>query len=106
MQESEIQESVDAVISLLPRVPDVVGPGSNLGWAFVVVGAEIDDEEQREYIRSRLRSMYSLAIHNVQSAEVTLEAVWRNREAAHAGFEDMKSWQDVLTGIQAEQILI
>lgn len=102
----DIHESVLSVISLLPQVPDVVGPGSNLGWAYVVIGAELDDEEQREYIRGRLQGLYSLAMQNVASAEKVLEEVWRNRDEARLGGKRYRHWQEIMQGLGVEQILI
>ncbi|KAJ5661150.1 Zn(2)-C6 fungal-type DNA-binding domain protein [Penicillium longicatenatum] len=106
IQHPEILKSVEIVVQLLPQVPDVVGPGSNLGWAFVVIGAELDAIEQREYFRGRLHSLRSLAIQNVASGELILEEVWRNRDAARLEEAKYRRWQEVMQDLEVEQILI
>lgn len=102
----EIQKAVLSVIDLLPLVPDVLGPGSNLGWAYVVVGVELDEEEHREYIWSRLQGLHSLALGNVFAAEKVLKAAWRNRDEAKVGREQYREWQQLMQELNVEQILI
>ncbi|KAL4969797.1 fungal specific transcription factor domain-containing protein [Aspergillus stella-maris] len=102
----DIQQAVSNVIDLLPLVPDVLGPGSNLGWAFVVVGAELDEEEHREYIWGRLQGLHSLALGNVWSAEKVLQAAWKNRDEAKLGKTRYREWQLLMQDLGVEQILI
>lgn len=104
----EIQESVDAVFELLPAVPDALGPGSNLGWCFTVIGAEVDDEDRREYLRSRLRNINLLAMENTKSAERVLECVWNQRDLAlkAEGNARFERWQDTMKIAGQEQVLV
>lgn len=102
----EIQEAVQSVLELLPLVPDVVGPGSNLGWAFVVIGIELEEEQVRQYIWGRLQGLRSLAFGNVESAEKILKAGWRNRDEARQGRGRCRHWQDLMQSLDVEQILI
>ncbi|KAL3487077.1 fungal-specific transcription factor domain-containing protein [Aspergillus germanicus] len=102
----EIQQAVLSVMDLLPLVPDVLGPGANLGWAYVVVGVELEDEERREYIWSRLQGLHSLALANVFAAEKVLKAAWRNRDEARLGREQYRDWQQLMQGLNIDQILI
>ena len=102
----EIQDAVQSVINLLPLVPDIMGPGSNLGWCYVVIGVELADTEQREYIWCRLQSLRSLAMQNVGSAERILMATWKNRDQARLGLAEYGYWQDLMRDLDIEQILI
>ncbi|KAF1851635.1 uncharacterized protein K460DRAFT_401650 [Cucurbitaria berberidis CBS 394.84] len=102
----EIQQSVNAVFSWLAQVPDAVGPGANVGWALVVIGTELDDEERREYIRCRWKALQVLGIGNTEAAARLLEEVWSKRDVARLFNEPMPRWQDVMRSSGADQILI
>lgn len=102
----EIQDAVQSAIDLFPLVPDVIGPGSNLGWAYVVIGVELTEAEQREYIWCRLQSLHSLALQNVDSAEKVLKAAWKNRDDSRLGLAEYGHWQDLMRILDIEQILI
>lgn len=102
----DILRSVDAIFDLLPRVPNAVGPGANLGWALVVVGSEIDDEERREYLRCRWKTLQVLGIGNADAGASLLEDVWSKRDAAHLFNESIPRWQQVMCNSGVEQILI
>jgi hypothetical protein len=101
-----ILQSVDAVFDLLPRVPSAVGPGANLGWALVVVGSEVDDEDRREYIRCRWKTLQVLGIGNAETGAALLEDVWSRRDAARLFNESIPRWQQVMCSSGVEQILI
>lgn len=102
-----IRDSVCSMFELLPLVPDCIGPGANLGWALVVIGAETDEEDQRQYIRCRYECLHALQMDNSRSAEKLLEAVWRHRDAVNTGCEpSYRPWQDIMHSINGDQILI
>lgn len=102
------QASIDAAFDLLPFVPDAIGPGSNLGWALVVIGSETDTPELREYIRCRWRALKLLELNNTESAERVVESVWQRRDAADPAhrWRDNWHWQDVMKTCGGEQILL
>lgn len=106
--DQRMQASIDAVFELLPYVPDASGPGSNLGWALVVIGSEIDAPDLREYIRCRWRGLKLLGMDNAVSAERVLDGVWQRRDAAHSSnywYENLH-WQDVMKACGGDQILV
>lgn len=101
----EVQRSVDAIFSLLAQVPDAVGPGTNVGRAFVVIGAELDDEERREYIRCRWKILQVLEMGNTDTTASLLEDVWHKRDVARLFNEKVPRWPDVMRCSGAEQII-
>jgi len=104
---AEIQESIDKMFELLATVPDALGPGSNLGWCLTVLGAELDDPDHREYIRSRLKGIKILGMNNPSSAEKILEQVWMQRDLYHQGFySHIPRWQDIMQSMGESQILV
>lgn len=104
---SEIQQMITSIFSLLPVVPDALGPGVNLGWCLTVVGAEVDDPEQRNYILHRLRGIRSLGLDNPQSAETVLREVWARRDTPQSSNNDaLDRWQDVMHSLGEGQILV
>ncbi|CAI6029595.1 hypothetical protein V2G26_010318 [Clonostachys chloroleuca] len=102
----EAQESLETALTLLTRVPDALGPGANLGWCLVVLGAELDLEEQREYINSRWAGMHLLGIYNTKNGQSILNEVWNRRDLVSSGFADPERWQDTMQRIGQSQILV
>jgi hypothetical protein len=103
---SEILESINAVFDLLPFVPDAMGPGSNLGWALVVIGSETDEPELRQYISCRWRGLNLLEMNNSRSGERLVKEIWRRRDLASRGIGVYENWQDVMNSVGGEQILV
>lgn len=101
-----IQESVDTMFKLLPLVPDVIGPGSNLGWVLTVLGAEVDEPENREYIRGRLMDICTLGMYNPKAALNVLERVWSQRDLSRMGYGKIQPWQEVMADLREDQILV
>lgn len=106
--DANAQASIDAVFELLPYVPDAIGPGSNLGWALVVIGSETDAPELREYLRCRWKGLSLLEMNNTQSAERLVENVWQRRDMAGLGnrWSANWHWQEVMKTCGGEQILV
>lgn len=102
----EIQCSLDTAKNLLAMVPDTSGPGANLGWCLVVMGAEMNDEHDRDYIRSRLERLQLLGIYNTRSGEGILEEVWSHADLVKLGQAVPESWQDAMQRIGQPQILV
>lgn len=100
--DSETQYSIDKSFELLACVPDALGPGSNLGWALVIIGSEVDAPDLRQYLRCRWRGLTLLEMSNNKSGERLTEAVWHRRDAAGPRV----LWQDVMQDIGGEQILV
>lgn len=101
-----IQSSIDAIFNLLPFVPDAIGPGANLGWAIVVVGAETDSEERREYLRCRWHSMEILGLRNTDYGGHLLEQVWNAQNKAKDFNRPRPRWQDIMRETDSDQILV
>ncbi|CAK7199360.1 hypothetical protein SEUCBS139899_002038 [Sporothrix eucalyptigena] len=102
----DIQASLVAALELLPIVPDALGPGANLGWCLVVIGAELDLGDQRDYFRSRLASLHLLGIHNTKNGHNILEEVWNHRDLVSKGQAPPERWQDIMQRIGESQILV
>ncbi|KAH8894013.1 hypothetical protein GQ53DRAFT_821134 [Thozetella sp. PMI_491] len=102
----QMQESLQKALSLLTFVPDAIGPGANLGWCLVVIGAELDVEDQRDYIRSRWEGMHLLGMYNSKSGERILEEVWNHRDLVSHGQAVPERWQDIMQNIGQTQILV
>jgi len=102
----DIQTSLDTVFELLQYVPDAFGPGANLGWALVVVGSEIDDEDRREYIRCRWRVLEVLGLGNTSSGAKLLEDVWVARDDARTFGWALPRWQTIMHDSSSEMILL
>ncbi|KAE9582887.1 hypothetical protein CGMCC3_g1224 [Colletotrichum fructicola] len=103
---SDMEESLQTALQLLTQVPDALGPGANLGWCLVVLGAELDLLDQRDYIRSRWYSMHLLGIYNTKSGEKILEAVWNHRDLVRSGLATPARWQDIMKDMGEHQILV
>ncbi|KAJ9493672.1 hypothetical protein LTR96_011029 [Exophiala xenobiotica] len=102
----DMLKSVESMIDLLTKVPDALGPGSNLGWCLTVLGAEIDAAEHREYIKTRLQCIRILGLDNPSSAEKVLEEVWAQRDARRRDGRILQRWHEVMRHMGQGQILI
>lgn len=103
-----IQEAISEAFELLPSIPDTSGPGSFLGWSMVVIGAEVDSADQREYIRRRLESLMLLCLnHGVLPLKV-LNEVWRRRDMTRMGSSHIRRcrWQEVMDDLEVDLALI
>lgn len=102
----EMEISLRTALQLLTLVPDALGPGANLGWCLVVIGAEIDVLDERDYIRSRWESMHLLGIYNSKNGQKILEEVWNHRDDVRNGQAIPERWQDIMQRIGETQILV
>lgn len=105
---ADIGAIIDKTFQLLPLVPDTVGPGSFLGWALVVIGAEIDANDRRQHIRRRLQSLELLALnHGIVGLRI-LDEVWSRRDALTAGTSNNRrcGWQEVMEDFQVDIALV
>ncbi|KAB5563498.1 fungal-specific transcription factor domain-containing protein, partial [Coniochaeta sp. 2T2.1] len=102
----EMQASLDTAKELLTMVPDALGPGANLGWCVVVLGAEMERVDDREYIQSRLDGLHLLGIHNTKNGQKILEEVWAHRDLVTHGQALPERWQDTMQRIGQSQILV
>lgn len=103
-----VQEAISKAFALLPCVPDTSGPGSFLGWSMVVIGAEVDGVDQREYIRRRLQSLTRLCLnHGVLPLKV-LDEVWRRRDMTRMGSSHSRKcrWQEVMDDLEVDLALV
>lgn len=101
-----IRGSLETAQDLLTMVPDALGPGANLGWCLVVLGAEMDVQHEREYIQSRLEGLHLLGIHNTKNGKKILEEVWAHRDLVTRGQAMPERWQDIMQRIGQSQILV
>ncbi|KAF2994093.1 hypothetical protein E8E14_001288 [Neopestalotiopsis sp. 37M] len=44
---ADMQTSLETALDLLPKIPSALGPGANLGWCLVVLGAELNAGDDR-----------------------------------------------------------
>ncbi|OQE39049.1 hypothetical protein PENCOP_c007G01356 [Penicillium coprophilum] len=102
----EMQASLDTAQELLTMVPDALGPGANLGWCLVVIGAEMDGVHQRDYVQSRLDGLHLLGIHNTKNGQKILDEVWTRRDLVTRGQATPERWQDTMQRIGQSQILV
>ena len=102
----EVQLSLDTAQELLTMVPDALGPGANLGWCLVVLGAELDGIHEREYVQSRLDGLHLLGLDNTKNGQKILEEVWSHRDLVSQGHALPERWQDVMQRIGQSQILV
>ncbi|KAK3322791.1 fungal-specific transcription factor domain-containing protein [Apodospora peruviana] len=102
----EMQASLDTAKQLLTMVPDALGPGANLGWCVVVLGAELERADEREYIQSRLDGLHLLGIHNTKNGQRILEEVWTRKDLVTQGRALPERWQDTMQRIGQSQILV
>jgi len=102
-------EALEEAFLLLPKVPDVFGPGSILGWSITVMGCEVpkEKEEEREYLRCRWNGIHGLGLkHSYKGAEL-LEEVWRRRDRAdETGGPPYPRFQDVSRDLGWQLVLI
>ncbi|KAJ5556478.1 hypothetical protein N7494_000393 [Penicillium frequentans] len=102
-----IASSVSEALRLLTLVPDAIGPGAGLGWCLVVIGSEIDSEDQRKYIRSRVHMLHSLGVNSTRSAERILDEIWNQRNMALRGdSQRLVRYQDVMRELGEPQVLV
>ncbi len=96
----DVQACIDTCFILLTEIPESIGPGAMLGWPLVVLGAEVDALDRRDFIRRRLTSMQRLCLNGGAQCQRLLEEVWRRRDLVHRGHatdrERSCSWQDVM----------
>lgn len=73
---------------MLPRVPDVFGPGSILGWSLTVMGSELPStmEEEREYLRCRWGGIHGLGLKHSHKAAELLEVTPLAHHVGKANF--------------------
>lgn len=102
----DMRGSLETALKLLTVVPDAIGPGANLGWCLVVIGAELDLKDQRDYIRSRWSRMHLLGMYNSKSGQRILEEVWTHRDLVGRGKAPAKSWQEIMQNMGECQILL
>ncbi|KAJ5498164.1 fungal-specific transcription factor domain-containing protein [Penicillium expansum] len=102
----EMQTSLDTAQELLTMVPDALGPGANLGWCLVVIGAEMDGIHERDYVQSRLDGLHLLGIHNTKNGQKILDEVWARRDLVTSGHAMPERWQDTMQRIGQSQILV
>lgn len=102
----QMQHTLEEALRLLTLVPDALGPGANLGWCLVVLGAELDRVDQREYINSRWAGLHLLGIYNTKSGQKVLDEVWNHRDLVNQGFASPETWQDTMQRIGQSQILV
>lgn len=102
----ELQESLNTAQELLTMVPDALGPGANLGWCLVVLGAEMDLVHERDYIESRLDGLHLLGLDNTKNGQRILEEVWAHKDLVVQGQASPESWQDAMQRIGQSQILV
>ncbi|KAI6083314.1 fungal-specific transcription factor domain-containing protein [Hypoxylon rubiginosum] len=103
-----VQEAVTESLRMLPTIPDTEGPGTFLGWALVVIGAETDNLDQREFIRRRLESLTLLSVNHGILALKVLDVVWSRRDDLSLGksLNRRVRWQDVMEDLEVDQALV
>lgn len=102
----DMRLSLETALGLLPLVPDAIGPGANLGWCLVVIGSELDDADQRDYMRSRWAGLQLLGIDNCQNGRRVSEQVWCHRDRVRDGLAAPAAWQGIMKNMGESQILI
>ena len=102
----DLRVSLETALGLLTVVPDALGPGANLGWCLVVLGAELDLLDQRDYIRSRWEGLHLLGIYKAKNGRKILEEVWCQRDLVRQGYAVPERWQDTMQRIGETQILV
>ncbi|KAJ6186516.1 fungal-specific transcription factor domain-containing protein [Penicillium mononematosum] len=102
----DLQASLRSSLELLTLVPDALGPGANLGWCLVVIGAELDPVDQRDYVRARWEGLHLLGIYNSKNGQKILEEVWKHRDRVNNGQAIPERWQDIMQRIGESQILV
>ncbi|KAL6407157.1 Protein of unknown function DUF3468 [Ilyonectria robusta] len=102
----EMRISLDTAQHLLTVVPDALGPGANLGWCLVVLGAEMDLLHEREYVRSRWAGLHLLGIYNTKNGQKILEETWSHQDLVNQGQASPERWQDIMQRIGQSQILV
>lgn len=105
---SEVRSWVTEALELLPQVPDTIGPGIFLGWALVVIGAELDALDERSHIRRRLESLDLLALNQGKTALRVLDEVWRRRDLIKCGntADKRAKWQEIILDMKVDLALM
>lgn len=89
-------------------IPDSSGPGTSLGWALVVLGAEIDGLDQKKFIKLRLENLTLLSIkHGVLPLQV-LDEAWHRRDPIRLGTSICRRlrWQNVKEDMKIDLSLV
>lgn len=102
----EMQHTVHVILELLPQVPDAIGVGGNLGWALMVVGSELNDPQERDYISQRWQMLHLLGMESSRGAEKDLHEIWRLRDVSQTTHSIPQSWQEVMCSNGEKQMLI
>ncbi|VUC24185.1 unnamed protein product [Clonostachys rosea] len=105
---SEIRAWVTEALELLPKVSDTIGPGIFLGWALVVIGSEVDNISERNFIKQRLQSLELLAFNQGATAIRVLEEVWGRKDSVKRGDAVGKKtrWQEVMLNMAVDIALM
>lgn len=75
---SLIQDAAAKVLLLLEQLPVTSAANTNLCWPIAVVGACIEDESQREVLKTRLQFMEcTVGLGNIYRTRVILEECWK-----------------------------
>lgn len=99
----DLRTTLDEAFRLLAMVPDAVGPGGTLSWCLIVLGAEIDAQDRRDYIQNRIRGICALGINSPASATRVLEQVWAQRDSRDPS---LQRWQEVMQNLGQGQVLV
>jgi len=99
----DLRTALDEAFKLLAMVPDAVGPGGTLSWCLIVLGAEIDSRDQRDYVQNRLRGICALGVNSPAAATRVLEQVWAQRDS---GEVSLQRWQEVMQNLGQGQVLV
>lgn len=91
------RRALDEALALLLHVHDASGPLSNLGWALVVLGAEVHACEARHFLRAKWRALHLLELNNSRASERVVLDFWARRDACVRGEGgEVESWQDMV----------
>lgn len=105
------KESLAFVYSGLDAISLVPGEGSAgnlLGWALIVVGTEIEnDEAGRGIIRLRMKSLGLLGHLNLNQTSVLMEEVWKRKdERNRLGGGELITWQGVMASLGWDLLVV
>lgn len=103
-----VQEAVSQTVKLLPLIPDTSASGSFLGWALVVIGAEMDALDHRAFIKRRLETMTLLAVNHGFLALNVLDELWRRKDSLRLGTSQNRRlrWQEVMEDMMVDLALV
>ncbi|PHH67408.1 hypothetical protein CDD81_17 [Ophiocordyceps australis] len=102
----DLYASLEAGKQCLVEIPDALGPGANLGWCLVVLGAEMESVEDREYITSRWEALHRLGMYNTKNGQKIVQEVWKHGDLVRQGWATAVRWQDIMQHIGESQILV